>query len=341
MSEDMKQESCHEVEKEIEDGGGCIEAWEAMNNVRDSEADSGNPDRRAVIKLLGAGAASVAGMGTASANDQTSDSEPIQEEAGARRQHGNGEAKTEFDPQELAGSEARKAISTAISSRDYNDLVQQIQRAEEYVPKVGEATVLRVTDEEDVPHEIVSFPLAKLGKEAHGSENKETRADMAITLRNGQVVNSKGVVLESGAVPEKQMAAESTGTTEIPITTRAYTATEDGIQTSSRKAVIEEGPATENEVSTQGKSAECWSCQIVGNAACTVGCGLGVAAICAGTAVANLAAGMGCTVVAGAVCLVLTSGAERYVGASCLGDIHIEWACYHAGYCDDAVNPTA
>ena len=277
-----------------------------MNTIRDE--DDTHPKRRAVIKLLGASAVSMGGLGTV-----------------AGRAGADGRNKSSFEFDRINGAEANKTVAAALRSEQYKDLHKTLRKEERYAPKVSEATVIEVEDPEGTPHRIVGFPLKGLGKPREPAEGVEVTADAAITLRDKEALVGKAVRFTSGP--------RNPETNSTPVSTRSYTAANGTVESSTAEAVIEENP-TEADFST-AESTGCFACTTVGDVVCTVGCGLGISIICAGTAVANLAGGFACGIIAGALCGILAASSERYVGAACGADIGIEYACYYAGYCDE------
>lgn len=190
-------------------------------------------------------------------------------------------------------------------------------------------------DEDGVPHLIVGIPLRRESATSSLPEEKETVADIAVVLRDGEVVITKGAVIlrDSTERISRMMSSESSDKTTITVTATSYQLTDGQVESRTQTKVIGDQPGSESGITTM-KSAGCFSCQLVGDIICTVGCGIGVSMVCAGSAVANLAAGYGCTIIAGILCGIFTAVNERYKGASCNGDFGIEFACYYAGYCN-------
>ena len=302
---DSAREAVDEVNDAVNDGGGCVEAWESMNALR-SKNDASNPDRRAAIKILGTGAMSVAGLGAAA--NRTSAKKPTG---------------TSPEIDHVTGSEANKAVSTAIRTREFRNLRKKLHRDEGYSVKIPDASVLEVEDPDGNPHQIVAFQLEKRKRPRDSEDGVDVTADMSVTLQNGEVTRSRAVEFTSDT--------RNSGDGSIPVSAKTYKPVGSEIRSNRTEAVVEENP-TEDEFSV-AESGGCFACTVIGDAVCAVGCGLAISAACATTAVANLGAGVACGVIAGAFCTIITATRDRYAYAGCSGDFAIEAACYYAGYC--------
>ena len=115
-----------------------------MNALR-SKNDASNPDRRAAIKILGTGAMSVAGLGAAA--NRTSAKKPTG---------------TSPEIDHVTGSEANKAVSTAIRTREFRNLRKKLHKDEGYSVKIPDASVLEVED-----------PDGNLIRSSHSSSKRE------------------------------------------------------------------------------------------------------------------------------------------------------------------------
>jgi hypothetical protein len=306
IGEEVKRHK-EEISQEIGEGGGCVEAWNGLNNVR--EGEQSEQSRRAVIKILGGSAASVAGL-AATGEDASAEST---------------DNDRTLDPTEVTGAEARKSVASALRSDKLKALRREVSASEGLSINASDPQVIEVDDETGSSYHLVSLSVTG----TPDLEGEVTSQDAVVTLSEDR----KALFAKAVSVSQKSLADD-----EMLVFARSHDATKSGVQSETSKAKVETDPAGSTSGGFQtadSRSTGCFACQTVGDAVCAVGCSVGIAVICAGTAVANLAGGFACTVIAGTLCTILTATSERYVNAGCFGDLGIEWACYYADYCDE------
>lgn len=300
-----------QVNEAVNDGGGCVEAWEAMSSLRD-ENDAPTPDRRMAIKLFGAGAASMAGLSgltNRASADETTKSPPT--------------------PNQITGPKAKEMVSVSLQTDIYEDIENTLWEQEQYVVEKSDPTVLEVSNDDGEKYQIVTFSLKEAKMNRGSGEDNENIADMSVTVHNGEAVRGEAALFTSGATSNSSNTQESS----IPISATTYKSTGGAVKSNTTEGVIEEESA-DNEI-TPSSSNKCFACTVIGDAVCAIGCGIGITAACATSAVVNLGLGTACSVIGGAFCTILAAGRERYTGVGCSGDVAIEFTCYHAGYCNN------
>lgn len=278
---------------------------------------SGNKEsRRSVLQAIGAGAAGITTLGTMSVPSRA----------------GN----NQIEINEVTGHRKSSLIGAAEKTDGFRKLKQRLLKAYQLRPDLSDITVLELPDPDGVLHQIVSIPFEETGKKAD-SVSKE--GDVAVIFEEEEVLRATGSVLHYED--------------SVPVSATSIKATDDGLKTDTAEINVDvplEGgldsvsiQADDNTVTvTEGgdvhadASLQCWACKLIGDAICAAGCSVGMSAICGSLSIVGwVISGAVCTAIGGAFCTILLATSERYVGASCAGDIGIEWTCHYAGYCSE------
>lgn len=137
------------------------------------ENDSiGKPNRRNIIRMMGAGVVGIAGLGTASAEDVNSDEE--------------------IDLEALSGSRKEKAIAIAKGTHQYKQLYAKLQEEYDCHIDVSESEVLESTDQYGNPYQAVSFfPTPK-----RDSEEAPDNVDLVVTLKDDSLFDAGASVTD-------------------------------------------------------------------------------------------------------------------------------------------------
>lgn len=306
--------------------------------------------RRSVLKMIGAGTVAFGGISGKSGARQTS---------------------TVLDIKKLDGDQSDTAISEAKSQSEFIRLKQRVLKREPVAINEAGTTVLEVSDQSGTPHQIVDFELERTDGAGTGDDRPD--GDIAVILRDGEYLRASASLLEfddralvtatnykfsSGQANKRINVGDSlTGTdnrksivserTEVNMKLDVGSGSDpgslNGVSTTTSAentvTITEDDVDTTTDVTVGRNSLECWACTVIGDAVCAAGCAVGGAAICGSLwIVGSFISGTACTAIAGAICAILNGGMERYMCASCVSDLGIEWVCHHAGYCSEPKN---
>lgn len=232
---------------------------------------------------------------------------------------------------EVTGHEAQQAIARAIRSREYRKIRKELHQKEDYILTPSDASVIQVSDPNGNPHQIVGFDARPVGYS--GSNDAVVGADAAVTLRDGEVINVKGVAVAPNS-DDDRLATTAQERTGVTIESVDYSLEGGSVAVNTDEFYIDSRKNPDNNNAITAASLECDACKGIGNVICKVGCGVGIAAICLAAGIASGGTGVVvCSSVAATLCHIYTSGSEEFTGASCNADAGVEWACYYAGYC--------
>ncbi len=196
---------------------------------------------------------------------------------------------------ELDGKAKKRYVEKARRSEEFKQLSTELNRKEKIRVDRSKPKAFEAFDPEGNPHHVIGFELL--------NKNKERTGDIAVHLQNGSPVRSKASIKQDRSYDQVTMYSYKDGT------------------------------LSSGEVSPSSSGVECWACTTVGDVACTVGCGVGIAVICLSVSITSGLGGLGCGAVASTICGFLAATSERYLCAACQADYGVEWACHFAGWC--------
>lgn len=257
---------------------------------------------------------------------------------------------------ELNGRKRTRAIQTAIESQEYQTLMAKVEERGYQRADFDEPEVYEVKGPEGNSHRVVGFSLksdtgTRRRRHSRGKASTKKTASIGFSITGENVIsaqvmfNERDVKRLNGTSKQGRVAAQSgRSTSHIEVSVSSETLVADGgsveKETSSASLSTKDLEDGSSKISAQ-KSDGCWACTVVGNAVCAVGCSAGAAVICSAAGLAGGGPGIACGAIVAAFCGIIMAGGERYVGASCAGDIGIEAACYYADFCEDnPVQPT-
>ncbi|WP_153552234.1 hypothetical protein [Halomicrobium sp. LC1Hm] len=313
-----------EIDAAVNDGGGCVEAWSSLNDLR--EDGPTNVDRRAAIKIVGGSVGALVGVGSASADEPASPSE------------------VSVDPEVVSGADERRAVSAALTSRVYQQLSDRVRAEQSLFPDTDDTTVVRVEDQDGTAHEIVGIALRPTTDESDNRSSGETGHDsIAVVLKAGTVVSGRAIVTERAEGHEgvDGLTAAEAEAVDFTVSSTTYYTDDGEVRSGSASAAVAVEPGSGNgsvpspEGISTAESNICWACTTIGNSVCALGCSVGAALICAAAGLAGGAPGIACGAIVGTLCGILSAAEDRFVGAGCGADYGIEAACYYGDYCED------
>jgi halocin C8-like bacteriocin domain-containing protein len=237
------------INKSVEDGGGCVEAWEAMNDVREE-----NSTRRSMLRQLLGGVITLSAMAS-----------------------GHAVASDESRPRvtQVEGREKNQLLSHFTTTSEYGRLVQRV-RSDGYNVRFRQtATVLR-TKQENRTIEIAYAPVEQTEfDEAYLTIGHEVEVDGVTVAGIEYATKDRVSPSEYGISTDQSTTASAEITSSITLIDATGGSINQQIYNDPSHAVAN-GP--KEEIGTMG--VYCTACKANVDLLCYYGCGAPVWILC-------------------------------------------------------------
>lgn len=250
-----------------------------------------NPNRRSILRRMSGAAVGASGIGALS---------------------GNASAHPP-DIKRIDGREAEQAIGIAKRSSEFRLLRKSLKDEYNLVPNQPN-TVLKTVSSSGTTSLIVSFDLYWRG---NPQRDADYDADLAVQLKDGSVNNARATITryDNQQRPDHVVV--------FSVTDGSVTKDEQSVDNPNLSL---ESEAISDDVSTEffHGTSECSACKSLYHAACAIGCGVGLSALCIAAGISTVAGGVACAAIASSVCYII----GKY---GC--DIDAKVGCRMEGHC--------